>query len=71
MDTPNAFIQTRIKDEKGMAIINMRGFLVDIMLEIAPDLYGLYVIMDRNGVKQLIIQCQNKIYSTMTASLLY
>ena len=71
MDTPNAFIQTHIEDEKYMTIIKIREVLVDILLDIAPDVYGTYVITDRKGVKQIIVQHQNEIYSTMTASLIY
>ena len=54
-----------------MAIINIRGVLVDILLEIALDIYRPYVITNCKGVKQLIVQFQNTIYVTMTTSLLY
>jgi hypothetical protein len=71
IDIPNAFIQTRIEDEKDMAIIKIRGVLMDMLLEIAPEVYGPYVTTDKKGVKQLITQCLNAIYGTMVASLLY
>jgi hypothetical protein len=71
IDIPNAFIQTKIEDEKDMAIIKIRGVLVDMLLDIAPDVYGPYVTTDKKGVKQLITQCLNAIYGTMVASLLY
>ena len=71
MDTPNVPIQTLIEDEKDMDIIKIMRVLVDILLDITPDLYGLYVITDRKGVKQLIVQCQNTIYGTMTTVMLY
>ena len=54
-----------------MAIIKTRGVFVYILLEIYPDVYGPYVITDRKGFKKLIFQCQNVIYGTITASLLY
>ena len=54
-----------------MAINKIRRVLIDIMLDIDPDLYGPYVIMDRKVFKQLIVQCQNAIYGIITASLLY
>ena len=53
-----------------MAIIKIHGILVDMLLDIAPDVYGLYVTMNRNGIKQLIKQCMNSIYGTMLASIL-
>jgi hypothetical protein len=71
IDIPNAFIQTRVEDEKDMAIIKIRGILVDMLLDIAPDVYKPYVSTDRKGTKQLIVQCLNVMYGTMMASLLY
>jgi hypothetical protein len=40
-------------------------------VEIAPDVYHPYVTKDKKGVKQLLVQCQNALYGTMVASLLY
>ena len=37
IDIPNAFIQTRVEDEKDMVIIRVRGVLVDMLCKIAPD----------------------------------
>ena len=71
IDIPNAFIQTTIEDEKDMVIIKIKGTLVDMLVEIAPDFYGPYVTTDRKGIKQLICQCLNAIYGTVVASLLY
>ena len=71
MYTPNVLINTRIDNEEDMAIIKIRGLLLDILLNISPDLYGPYFITDSKGVKQLIFQCQNKIYGTIKARLLY
>jgi hypothetical protein len=44
---------------------------VDILVEIAPDVYKSYVSKDKKGSKQLLVQCQNALYGTMVASLLY
>jgi hypothetical protein len=71
IDIPNAFIQTRIENEKDMVFIKIRGVLVDMLVDIAPDVYKLYVSTDKKGTKQLLVQCQNAIYGTMVASLLY
>ena len=68
---PNDFIQIRIKDEKEMTIIKIRGLLVDILLDIAPGAYRLYVITNCKGIKQMMFQCKNSIYGTIKASLLY
>ena len=37
IDIPNAFIQTRVENEKDMVYIRIRGVLVDLLIEIAPD----------------------------------
>ena len=68
---PNAFIQTQIKHEKDRAIINICGVLVDMILDINPDIYGPWVTTDSKIIKQLITWCINAIYGTMVASLLY
>jgi hypothetical protein len=54
-----------------MAIIKIKGVLVDVLLDIAPSVYTPYVTTDWKGAKHLIVQCQNAIYGTMMASLLY
>jgi hypothetical protein len=54
-----------------MAIIKIYGVLVDILVQIAPDVYKSYVMTDKKGMKQLLVQCQTALYGTMVASLLY
>jgi hypothetical protein len=71
IDIPNAFIQTHVEDEKDMVIIKLHGVLVDILVVIAPNVYKSYATVDKKGVKQLVVQCQNALYGTMVASLLY
>ena len=71
IDIPNAFIQTRVEKEKDMATIKLRGVIVDILCQIAPEVYKPYVTKDKKGNKCLIVQCLNAIYGTMVASLLY
>jgi hypothetical protein len=71
VDIPNAFIQTKIENESDMAIIKLRGILVDMLLDIAPNTYQPFVTTSKAAEKQLIVQCKNAIYGTMVASLLY
>jgi hypothetical protein len=71
VDIPNAFVQTRVENEKDMAFAKIRGILVDILVEIAPDVYKSYVSKDKKGSKQLLVQYQNALYVTMVTSLLY
>jgi hypothetical protein len=67
-DIPNAFIQTHVEDEKGMAVIKLRGVLVDILVEITPDVFKSYAT---TVIRQLVVRCRNAQYGTMVASLLY
>jgi hypothetical protein len=71
VDIPNACVQTRVENEKDMAFIKIRGILVDILVEIAPEAYKSYVSQDKKVNKQFLVQCQNALYGTMVASLLY
>jgi hypothetical protein len=71
VEIPNAFVQTRVENEKDMAFIKISGVLVDILVEIAPDVYKPYVSREKKGMKQLLVQFQNALYGTMFASLLY
>ena len=54
-----------------MAFINICGVLVDILVEIFPNMYKLHITTYKKGVKQLPVQCQNALYGTMVASLIY
>jgi hypothetical protein len=71
VDIPNAFVQTHVENENDMAFIKIGGILVDILVEIAQDLYKPYVSKDKKGMKQLLVQCQKAMYGTMVANLLY
>jgi hypothetical protein len=71
VDIPNAFVQTHMENEKDMAFIKIRGILVDILVEIAPEAYRSFVSQDKKVNKQLLVQCQSALQGTMAASLLY
>jgi hypothetical protein len=71
VDITNAFIQTIVEDEKDKALIHIRGLFVDILVSIAPSVYGPYVTVGKKGKKQLLVQCLTALYGTMVASLLY
>jgi hypothetical protein len=60
-----------VEDKGDMAIIKICGILADILIQIAPDVYKSYVMTDKKGMKQLLVQCQNALCGTMVASLLY
>jgi hypothetical protein len=64
-------VQTRVENEKDMAFIKIQGILVDILVEIAPDVYKSYVFKDKKGTKQLLVKFHNDMYGKMVASLLH
>jgi hypothetical protein len=73
IDIPNAFVQTVVKDEEHHVIVCIRGptALVDILVSIAPEVYGQYVSTNKADQKVLLVQCLNAVYGTMVAALLY
>jgi hypothetical protein len=73
VDIPNAFVQTVVSDEDAehRVMVHIRGPLEDILVSMAPDVYGPYVSVTKTGQKVLIVECLNAVYGTMVAALLY
>ncbi len=44
---------------------------MDILVSIAPHVYGPYVSFNKRGQKVLLVQCLNALHGTMVAALLY
>ena len=64
MDIPNAFAQTVTTDSHKdyRVIARLRGKLVEILVDIAPEVYGPYVWENKKGEKVLLVQCMNALY---------
>ncbi len=71
VDILNVFIQTVVEDDEDKAVMRIRGHMVDVLVKVAPRVYGPYVSIDKQGRMQLLVECLNAIYRTMVASLLY
>ena len=71
IDITNAFIQTKVEDEKDMVTIRVLGELVQALLDIAPRFYKPFVTKDKKENFILLIRCLNAIYVTMIAGLLF
>jgi hypothetical protein len=73
VDIPNAFAQTVVSEENAEhhVIVHIMGQLVDILVLIAPDVYGPYVSTNKSGQKVLIVECLNAVYRLMVAALMY
>ena len=58
VDVPNAFIQTKIleiEDGEEGVIMNITGVLMGLLVEMAPEVYGPYVLFE-NGRKVSYVQ---------------
>jgi hypothetical protein len=71
IDIPNAFIQTRVEDPQHRVLVKIKGYLAELLLEFAPEVYGDYAYVDKKGILVIIAECWNAIYGTMIAGLLY
>ena len=73
-DIPNAFIQSDIDEHNKKPgeriIMKITGVLVDILVQLDPDLYGPYVTYE-NGVKVLYVQVLKALYGMLQSSLLF
>jgi len=49
VNIPNAFIQTKVENPKQRALIKIKSILLDVLLEIAPEVYIDYVYTNKKG----------------------
>jgi hypothetical protein len=73
VDITKVFVQTVIKDKDAehRVIVRLRGQIVDILCEIASDVYPPYVTMNKKSKKVLLVQCMNALYGSMIALVLF
>jgi hypothetical protein len=62
VDIPNAFIQTVMENNEDKVVMRIRGHMVDVLVKVAPRVYGPYVSTDKQGRTQLLVKCLNAIY---------
>ena len=67
----NAFIQTRIKDDKDKVFLRLQIKLADILIKTAPDIYRKHITINRKGETVLYVRALNAIYGIMKAALLF
>ncbi len=70
VDIPNAFIQTVMEKDDDKVVMRIRGHMADVLVKIAPRVYGPYVSTNKQGRKQILVECLHAIYRTIVASLL-
>jgi len=72
-DIPNAFIQTKLPDIKAgedRVILKITGVLVDLMVQMAPEVYGPKVVYE-DGKKVLYLVVLRALYGMLIAALLW
>jgi hypothetical protein len=69
-DVPNAFVQTPIPQDGEKIIMKIRGQLVDLLLEIAPETYEPYIVYKANK-PVLYVRMLRALYGMLIASILY
>jgi len=72
-DIPNAFIQAsleNLKDGDEKVVMKVTGMLVDLLVKVAPDVYGPFVVFE-NGRKVLYLQVLRALYGMLQAALIW
>ena len=67
-NVPSAFVNTEV--DKDMIMV-LKGDLADMMVQIAPEVYRLYITTDKKGTRILYVKLQKVLYGLMQASLLF
>ena len=73
VDVPNAFLQTEMpefKDGKKRVIVKIAGVLVDMLVQLNPELHGPHVVCEKNR-KVLCMQALHAICGMLQASPLW
>jgi hypothetical protein len=72
-DIPNAFIQalmTKVKDGDERVMMKFTGVLVNMLVKLNPELYGPYVVYERNR-QVLYVQVMRAIYGMLEDAILW
>jgi hypothetical protein len=72
---PDAFIQAlmpKVKDGDEWVMMKITGVLVDMLVKLSPELYGPYVVYERNRQnKVLYVQVMRAIYGMLEAAIIW
>jgi len=72
LDVPNAFVQTPIPKKGEKIIMKIRGQLVDILVEMCPEIYAPYVVHEgKHKQKVLYVRMLKALYGMLISSVLY
>ena len=72
-DIPNAFVQTKLPKGSGnedRVIMKITGVLVDMMVELNPRVYSIFVVREKNRKVNYVVVLR-ALYGMLIASLLW
>ena len=72
-DVPNAFIQApmpEVKPGEERVMMKITGVLVDMLVQLSPEVYLPYAVFEKNGQKVIYVQVLRAIYGMLQAVLL-
>ncbi len=67
-DVPSTFVNTDVDED---VLMVLKGELADMMVQITPQVYRKYLMVDRKGTPILYVKLQKALYGLMRASLLF
>jgi hypothetical protein len=56
INIPNVFVQTKFENEEDKAVIRLRGKLAELMVKVAPEVYRMYVFVNKKGETVLYVK---------------
>ncbi len=67
-DVPSTFVNTDVDKD---VLMVLKGELAEMMVQIAPQIYQKYIMIDKKGTKILYVKLQKALYRLPRASLLF
>ena len=67
-DIPSAFVNTDLDED---VMMKLKGELVDMMIQIAPQVYRKYITINKKGMPILYVKPKKALYGLMRVSLLF
>ena len=70
VDIPNAFVQTKLDNNQEKVIMKIRGILVDMLIEINPEMYRSYIVYEGNN-RVIYVRMLRALYGMIQSALLF
>jgi hypothetical protein len=70
VDIPNAFVRTKLDNNQEKIIMKIRGILVDMLIEIYPEMYGSYIVY-QGSHRVIYVRMLRALYGMIQSVLLF